>query len=252
MKRLEITNFPPLDYASEEAINTLATNLFFAGSDIRKVMITSCNSGEGKSFLSMNLMRTLAGLGKRVVLVDADLRKSCIASRYGVCFPDGKIGLAHYLAGMNDINDILYVTNIPNMYMVPVGRLVSNSLSLLNTPRLSQMLDYLSEQVDLVLVDVAPVGMIIDAAQISKSCDGTLIAVHYNRIHRRELLEVRRQIEQAGSKILGCVLNKVEFESYSNRKYYNKYYYSYYASDEIKRSKSNSARSNCKATKRKR
>ena len=252
MKRLEITNFPPLDYAGEEAINTLATNLSFAGSDIRKVMITSCQSGEGKSFLSMNLMRTLAGLGKRVVLVDADLRKSCIASCYGLRFPDGKIGLAHYLAGMNDINDTLYATNIPNTYMVPVGRLVSNSLSLLNTPRLSQMLDYLSERVDLVLVDAAPVGMIIDAAQISKSCDGTLIAVHYNRIHRRELLEVRRQIEQAGSKILGCVLNEVEFESYSNRKYYNKSYYSYYASDEIKTGRPNSARSSHKATERKR
>ena len=60
MKRLEITNFPPLDYAGEEAINTLATNLSFAGSDIRKVMITSCQSGEGKSFLSMNLMQRLS------------------------------------------------------------------------------------------------------------------------------------------------------------------------------------------------
>ena len=84
MNSLEFTRFPQLEYAGAEALNTLCTNLSFSGANVRKIMMTSCHSAEGKSFISMNMMRTFAALGKRVVLVDADLRRSMIASRYGM------------------------------------------------------------------------------------------------------------------------------------------------------------------------
>ena len=76
MKQLKITKFPALDYAGNEAFNTLSTNLSFAGASVKKIMITSCHAAEGKSYLSMNLMRTLAQRGIKVALVDADLRRS--------------------------------------------------------------------------------------------------------------------------------------------------------------------------------
>ena len=84
MNKLELVRFRTLDYACKEALNTLCTNLTFVGNEKRVIMITSTTAHEGKSFLSINIMRTLAQLGKKVVHVDADLRKSQIAGKYGV------------------------------------------------------------------------------------------------------------------------------------------------------------------------
>ena len=85
MKQLKITKFPGLDYAGSEAFNTLSTNLSFAGETVKKIMITSCHASEGKSYLSMNLMRTLAQRGMKVALVDADLRRSVVNAQCMAC-----------------------------------------------------------------------------------------------------------------------------------------------------------------------
>jgi len=232
MNTIELTRFKELSYACNEAVNTLCTNLTFAGEDKKVIMITSSQAHEGKSFITMNVMRTFARLGKRVVLVDADLRRSQIASKYGrkINAPEAW-GLSHYLAGMCDMDAVLYQTNIPNAYMVPLSREVSNSLSLLNTNRLSRLLDYLKQRFDYVLVDAPPVGVIIDAAEIAKHCDGVVIAVKYNSVTRRELLGVKNQLERTGCSILGVVLNSVSFDSLSSKRYYHKSYYNHYDSD---------------------
>ena len=235
MNKLEFVRFGKLDYACNEAINTLCTNLTFIGDDKRIIMITSTQAHEGKSFLTMNTMRTLAKLGKKVVLVDADLRKSQIAAKYGVRIHEGKgLGTAHYLAGMCTLNDVVYETSIPGAYMIPVGREVTNSLALLSTPRLKHMLNELKERFDFVLVDAPPVGVIIDAAEIAKSCHGTIFAVKYNTISRRDLAEAKNQIDRTGCKVLGAVLNDVDLDAVSSKKYYNKSYYNHYNSDYYK------------------
>lgn len=230
MNSLIFTRFEPLDYACTEAMNTLCVNLSFAGNGITKIMITSSQSSEGKSFLSMNMMRTLADLGKKVVLVDADLRRSMILSRFGMQIRDAKgHGLTHYLAGMCEMEDVLYATDIERAYMVPMRHEVSNSLSLLNTPRLAQLLDWLAKDFDIVLVDAPPVGIIIDAAEIARFCDGTLMVVSYNKVSRRELSESKKQIERAGCKVIGAILNNVTFDTISSKKYYHNRYYSKYS-----------------------
>lgn len=133
MNRIEFTRFPSLEYAAREALNTLVTNLTFTDSEKRSIMITSCRPDEGKSFLAMNIMRTLAQLGYRVVLVDADLRRSHIFSQYGLKVSMGKnFGTSHYLADKCTMEDALYETNIPNAYIMPVRHQVTNSLSLLS------------------------------------------------------------------------------------------------------------------------
>ena len=176
----------------------------------------------------MNIMRTMAKLGKTVVLVDADLRRSMIGSKYGVQFQQEKpSGLAHYLAGMASENEIVYSTNIPGAYMIPVGREASNSLQLLVSPRLDELLDSLAQRADYVIVDAPPLGAIIDAAEIAKSCDGTLIVVNYDGVRRQELVKVKEQLEQTGCPILGTVLNMVKLDNYLSKKYYYKSYYSY-------------------------
>lgn len=224
--KADITRFELLDYAGSEAINALCTNLSFTGKDKKIIMVTSCQASEGKSFLSMNIMRTLTQLGKQVVLVDADLRRSVINTQFGIRLPQGAMGLAHHLAGMCAVEDILYDTNYSGAYFVPVGRTVTNSLALLNTPMLGRLLKLISTNVDYVLVDSAPIGAIIDAAEIAKSCDGALVVVTYNQVSRRELAEARQQIEMAGCQVLGAVLNSVDPNTIGGRKYY--YYKQHY------------------------
>jgi protein-tyrosine kinase len=229
MKTLSFTNFPALDYATTEAINTLCTNLTFTGSEYKRIMITSVSSAEGKSFLSLQIMRTLASLGKYVALVDADLRRSMIDVRYRVRYSDGeKLGITHYLAGKCQIDDVFYATDIMRAFFVPVGYAVSNSLALLSSPRFENLMDQLAQQVDYVLVDAPPIGMIVDASEVAKSCDGALLTIGYNMVRRRELQEARQQIERSGCTVLGTVLNNVPLNAYHNKKYLGRYYHASY------------------------
>lgn len=226
MQKLVIGDFAPLTYACDEAVNTLCTNLSFSGDKTKKIMFTSCHASEGKTFTTMNVMRTLANLGYAVVLVDADLRRSVIKERYGITGVDK--GLSHYLAGRAEIDEVLYETNIPGAYMIPVGKTVSNALPLLNSVRFGELLDYLAREADYVLIDAAPVGTVIDAAQIAKHCDGTAVVIKYNTVSRKELIDVKEQLEQTGCPILGTVLSMVEYDNYLNKNYYYKSYYSHY------------------------
>ena len=230
MNNLIIGRFPSQPYATAEAINTLCTNLSFSGEEMRRIMITSSHASEGKSWLSMNIMRTMAKYGKSVVLVDADLRRSEITSRYKLQFsnPEYRWGLAHYLAGQASEEDVIYRTNIEGAYMVPVGREISNPLPLLNSKRFERLLIDLAQRFDYVFVDVPPLGMVIDGAQIAKFCDGALVTVSFNAVRRQELIDVKEQLEQTGCPILGTVLNMVEYDSYLSKKYYYKsHYYNY-------------------------
>lgn len=231
MNRLTITKFPAASYAVQEAINTLCTNLSFSGSKVKKIAITSSHASEGKSFLTMNIMRTMARFGKKVAFVDADLRKSCVSARFGLRFedPECDAGLAHYLAGMTDLSSVIYSTDIENAWIVPVGSYVTNPLPLLNSELFGQLLDHLAENLDYVFVDTPPVGVVIDAAEIAKSCDGILIAVDYDTVSGRELREVKQQLEQTGCPLLGVVLNRVEMDNYMSKKYYYRSRYSHYS-----------------------
>ncbi len=230
MKKMQISKFPELSYAGTEAINTLCTNLTFSGDGIKRIMITSCHASEGKTMISMNVLRTMAKLGKKVVLVDADLRRSVISHKYGLKFMEtNPPGLTHLLAGMAEESDVVYTTDIPNACIVPVVKTVNQSLSLLNSEKMKNLLDSLAEYFDYVIVDAPPIGALIDAAQIARNCDGTLLVVNYNAVRRKELQDAVRQLEQTGCPILGTVINQAALDSYLNRKYYYKsYYYSHY------------------------
>lgn len=231
MNQVKFTNFPALDYPCQEAIHTLCTNLSFVGAN-KRIMMTSCQAHEGKSFLSMCILRNMAALGHSVVLVDVDLRRSQIASRYGMEVVEGEgMGVSHYLADMCSLDDVIYESDVPGAHYIPVGHKVSNSLTLLNSPRFEEMLKVLQARFKYVLVDAPPVGVIIDAAEVARFCDGTIFVVKDNHTSRRALAEARAQIERAGCDVLGAVLNEVAFDSLSSKKYYNKNYYARYESE---------------------
>lgn len=228
---MSIRRFPALEYSVNEAINTLCTNLLFAGAGMKKIMITSCRPHEGKSFISMNLMRSLALIGKKVVLVDFDLRASVLQGEYGIRIqtPDAEkyLGVTGYLSGKCEVKHILGKTDIENAYMILAGRTVMNSLPLLNTQRMENLLNELSEEFDIVLVDSTPIGTIIDAARVASVCDGTVFVVHSGEIRRQELKQSVEQIERTGTEILGYVLNKYDERKVGDGGYYRKQYYRY-------------------------
>ncbi len=230
MKKVTIRQSMTLDYAGEEALNTICTNLAFSGRNLRKIVFTSNLQSEGKSWMAMHVLANLAQRGRKVVLVDADMRRSFLMQRYKM-EADGEIfGLAHYLTGQCELEDAIYETNLDGACLIPAGRDVTNPVSLVDTPFFKQMLDTLIEKFDMVIVDTPPIGMVIDAAEIAASCDGTVLVLDYNKTRIREIRECKRQVEQSGTPVLGCIINKVSFASLSAKKYYNKSYYSHYRS----------------------
>lgn len=231
MAYLEIGFLPKLDFSCNEALNALATNLSYCGDHVKTILITSRYAYEGKSFLSMNLLRTLASLQKKVVLLDVDLRRSRIMSQHQVRFQgENHYGLAHYLAGMCEIQDIVYQTNIQNGFLVPIGREVSSSLQLLSSSRMLPFMEELKKHFDVIIVDAPPAGVIVDALEMAKYCDGALLVVSYNRGRKKDITELVTSIRKTGCPVLGSVLNNVDFRSFTSRNHYYKSerYASYY------------------------
>ena len=221
MQKAIINGNLTLDYAGNEALNTICSNLMFAGKNIKKIVITSCEPNDGKSFVSIQASLNMARRGKRVVLVDADLRLSVLNAHYGIQLAGQGYGLAHLLSGQCQIDDVVYETNIPNVFYVPIGTDVQAPLSLISTPDFDHLVQTLGEAFDFVVIDAPPVGMVIDAAEIAKSCDGSVLVLEYNKTHRRALQDAKEQMERTGTPILGCVLNKVTMDRLSTKKYYS-------------------------------
>lgn len=220
-----------LDYAGNEAMNTICSNLTFAGKNIKKIVITSCEPNDGKSFVAIQTVLNMARRGKRVVLMDADLRLSVMNAHYDIELTGQKYGLAHLLSGQCQIDEVVYETNQPNVYYIPIGTDVQTPLSLIATPDFDHLVKTLEDTFDFVVIDAPPVGLVIDAAEIAKSCDGIVLVMEYNKTHRRALQDAKDQMERTGVPILGCILNKVTMDRLSTKKYYSyggRYGYSKY------------------------
>ena len=124
-------NLEKQTYARREAFNSLRTNLQFCGVDNKVIMFTSCTPDEGKSTVTMELARSLNDDGKKVVLVDADLRKSVFVGRYRIHSEETMFGLSHYLSGQKKMDEVINHTNIENLDMIIAGPVAPNPTELL-------------------------------------------------------------------------------------------------------------------------
>lgn len=238
-----------MNYSVKEAFKTLRTNLMFCGSDIKTVVITSCIENEGKSTISKELAKSLAASEKKILLVDADLRKSVLASKYSENTKK-VVGLTEYLSGQATYDEVLYSTQYENLSLIFAGAVPPNPVELLGSSKFRELIENARNEYDYVIVDAAPLGAVIDASVISTVCDGAIIVITANEISYRFANGVKEQLEKSGCKILGAILNKVPVTSSS---YYSKYYkkyskygdYGYGQYDE----KDNRARKNKKPTK---
>lgn len=225
MKELEIRNLPELPFNVTEALNQLRINLSFCGSQVKTVMVTSSVPNEGKSFIAMQLWKMMAEVGAPTVLIDCDLRNSEMRRKYGVSNlgKEKLIGAPYYLAGQVDMQDVIYKTNVPNGYMIPVTSAIANPTILLESPRFAQMMDYCRKNFAYVLVDTPPLGSVADALNIAQYCDGSILVVRSGDTSRKIVDNSVQMLKRTESPLLGLVLNRVDVESRSSA-YYHRYY----------------------------
>lgn len=220
MEQIAVSRFITKEFQVSEAIKTLRTNLMFSGSKVRAIGLTSFSASEGKSTISFQLAASFAQAGKRVLLVDADLRKSVMASRMRI---RGKVdGLSHFLSGQANASELLNETDIPGLYIMFAGTRVPNASELLGSENFKKLIPALKDAFDYVIVDAAPVGQVIDCAVMAPALDGIVMVV--DTTHNSYKLErrIKQQLEMAGAKILGVVLNRVDMHDKGG--YYGKAY----------------------------
>jgi len=228
---MQKVSFKPheLPYQISEQIKYIRANIQFCGDEKKVILFTSTTASEGKSSLTLELAQSMAELGKRVLLVDADLRrstlKSKVANREAV-----RLGLSHYLSGLANLDESLCVTDEPVMYMLLAGPVPPNPAELLAGRRLDALLDWGRKQFDYILVDTAPLGTVSDAALLARKCDGAVVVIEAAKIPYRAVQGVVQQLRDANCPVLGAVLSKVENASSRNYKY-TKYAYQYTADD---------------------
>lgn len=258
MKKIVMDEIPKLDFRVEEAYKTLRTNIQFCGEDIKVVSLTSCVPNEGKSVVTVQLSKSMAELGKKVLVIDADIRGSVWGERYNIqgvvahVEPDSleetedasrysknKIkpiqGLSEYITGQCSMEECIYSSNIEGLDMILTGRSAPNPSELLGGPKFRKMIQTVREQYDYVFIDSPPLSGIIDAAIIASICDGTILVIESEAISYKLVQAVKKQLDASKCKILGAVLNKVDLgKSQAYYKNYKKYYNDYYG-EEIKK-----------------
>ncbi len=208
-----------------EAYRVLRSNLDFSAVDdpIRTIVITSCGPVEGKTTTSANLAVAFAQFGKRVILVDADLRRPTLHKLFQQNNNRG-VTTALFQASGVTASDHLVPTGVSNLYLMPSGPLPPNPADLLGSRRMVVLIEELSSHADVVLFDSPPILAVADSALLARSCDATVLVVLANATRGGALREVKEQIERSGAHLLGVVLNKVS--SSSDGYYYRYGYYS--------------------------
>ena len=207
MPTLEIAH-KKLDLAkkAEEYYNALRTNIQLSGNNLQVISITSVKPGEGKSTTSTNIAWAFARAGYKTLLVDADIRNSVMS---GVFKSREKItGLTEFLSGTTDLSHGLCDTNVENLFVVQAGSISPNPTALLQSENFSTMIDTLRKYFDYIIVDTAPIGIVIDAAIITQKCDASVLVTAAGEANRKDVQKAKGQLEQTNKPFLGVVLNK--------------------------------------------
>lgn len=191
---------------AEEYYNALRTNIQLSGNNLQVISITSVKPGEGKSTTSTNIAWAFARAGYKTLLVDADIRNSVMS---GVFKSREKItGLTEFLSGTTDLSHGLCDTNVENLFVVQAGSISPNPTALLQSENFSTMIDTLRKYFDYIIVDTAPIGIVIDAAIITQKCDASVLVTAAGEANRKDVLKAKGQLEQTNKPFLGVVLNK--------------------------------------------
>ena len=229
MKKELIAHRDPKSPVSE-VFRTLRTNIQFMNTNnkLKTLLVTSTLPGEGKSCVTSNLAITFAQTGKKVILIDADMRKGRQYTIFGV---SPRPGLSNYLSNFDnntgkeisdDLESYIQNTEVPNLYVIPAGNIPPNPSELLISTKMVELLDKLKELCDIVIVDGTPCELVTDSIILSRIVDSTVIVVAHKQTKKDNLKKIVTNIQNVGGKIAGIVLNKIPV---SAKKYEQSYYY---------------------------
>ena len=211
-----------------EVFRTLRTNIQFMSTNkkLKTLLITSTFPSEGKSWVTSNLAVTFAQAGKKVILIDADMRKGRQYTIFGV---SPRPGLSNYLSGIDvenpdemDISKYLQKTEVENLLVMSAGNVPPNPSELLVSPQMVKLLEDLKEMCDIVIIDGTPCELVTDSVILSRIVDSTVIITAHKETKKDNLERVIKNIQNVGGHLAGIVVNKIPA---STRKYNSKYYY---------------------------
>lgn len=229
MKKELIAELDPKSPISE-IFRTLRTNIQFMNTKgkLKTILVTSTFPNEGKSWVASNLAVTFAQAGKKVILIDADMRKGRQYNIFGIApIP----GLSNYLSGVDiddeerditDIADYVQDTEVDNLFVMPAGNIPPNPSELLISPQMVDLLEQLKDLCDIVIVDGTPNELVTDSLIITRLVDSTIIVTACKQTKKENLRRAIQNIQNVGGKIAGVVVNKIPLAS---KKYEESYYY---------------------------
>lgn len=210
-----------------EAFRTLKTNFQYTNIDntVKSVIVSSAHSGEGKSTVATNLAAFMALNERKVLIIDADLRKPQVHNFFHI---KNLVGLSNAIME-NDPTSYIQSTKIKNVDVLTSGKIPPNPAEMLGSQRFMDILYVLYNQYDLIILDAPPVNYVTDAAVLAGECDGVLLVTEVGSTEKRELRHAIGLLENVNAKVLGVVLNKIPLNKNS---YYHYYYGKYYGREE--------------------
>lgn len=210
-----------------EAYRILRTNIEFnrKNPEDNAITVVSGGAGEGKSTTLVNLAYICAQGGYTTLMIDADLRRPRLHTFFDI---NNSVGLTNYLTTELMLEDVILQTSVDNLYFMPSGILPADAAGILNSRRMSELIQDVKQRFDLVLVDSPPILGVSDASVLASEVDLTMIVVQHRKLPRNMLLRVKQAVENVGGNVIGVVLNNVDVRSDSQYQYYTSYY-TYYA-----------------------
>ena len=161
----------------------------------------------------------MAKVGFKTLLIDADTRNFVLSGTFRA--EGSVVGLTSYLSGNAELAEAICETDIPNLMVIPAGQVPPNLTHLLQNTNFTHMMEMTKQLFDYVIIDAPPIGLVVDAAIIAKSCDGAIIVTESGAIKRRFVFKAKEQLEHSGTQFLGVILNKVAYNAGSYGDYGN-------------------------------
>lgn len=210
-----------------EAYRILRTNIEFnrKNPEDNSITVVSGGAGEGKSTTLVNLAYVCAQGGYTTLMIDADLRRPRLHTFFDI---NNSVGLTNYLTTDLMLEDVILQTPVDNLYFMPSGVLPADAAGILNSRRMSELVQDVKQRFDLVLIDSPPILGVSDASVLASEVDLTMIVVQHRKLPRNMLLRVKQAVENVGGQVIGVVLNNVDIRSDNQYQYYTSYY-TYYA-----------------------
>lgn len=223
-----IVHLEPRSTAAE-CCRTIRTNITFQSADrpLRCIAVTSAMPKDGKTTVSISIATALAQGGRRVLIIDTDLRKPRLHRAFKL---STSVGITSVLAGEATLDEVQTVSDIPGLTVIPCGPIPPNPSELLHTRRFSEIIDEARGKFDTVIFDSPPLGAVTDPAVISTQVDGTIVVVRSGVTTRNGVDAALRQLQGVSARIIGVVLNGVDLTD-SNYGSYYAYYRGYYEED---------------------